>query len=139
MNESIDELFPNTPTEVKTLLLAVRSTVQTAIPEAVEIFYHGALGYGPTSSGFDRIIYVQAQNGYVNLGFFFGTDVSDPVHLLEGSGKRMRHVKIHTVIDAHASDLPPLVQDAWKKGVPAVAKLHSARKKATLLPVHSQG
>jgi hypothetical protein len=130
MNASIDELFPSTSTEVKALLQAVRSMVQSAIPEATEMFYHGALGYGPSLSGFDRIIYVQAQNGYANLGFFFGTDVSDPAHLLEGTGKRMRHVKIRTVKEADASELKSLVQDAWKSGVLAVAQLHNASKKS---------
>jgi hypothetical protein len=73
---------------------------------------------------------VQAQNGYVNLGFFFGTDLADPSHVLEGTGKRMRHVKIRSIKEAGALSLPALVQDAWRKGVSAVAELHSARKKA---------
>lgn len=130
MNESIDELFPSTSAEVRDLLRAVQAMVQTAIPDATEIFYHGALGYGLATSGFDRIIYVQAQNGYVNLGFFFGTDLADPSHVLEGTGKRMRHVKIRSAKEAGAPALPPLVQDAWRKGVGAVAELHSPRKKA---------
>ena len=132
MNESIDELFPSTSAEVRDLLRAVQAMVQTAIPEATEILYHGALGYSVTTSGFDRIIYVQAQNGYVNLGFFFGTELADPSHVLEGTGKRMRHVKIRSAKEAGAPALPSLVQDAWRKGADAVAELHSARKKAAL-------
>lgn len=40
-------------------------------PEAHEIIYHDALGYGPTDSGFDRIFYITVFAAYVNLGFFF--------------------------------------------------------------------
>lgn len=41
-------------------------------------------------------LYVSAQDGYVNLGFFDGAGVDDPAGLLEGTGTAMRHVKVHS-------------------------------------------
>ena len=38
--------------------------------------------------------YVNAYKSHVNVGFFYGALLDDPAGLLEGSGKRMRHVKI---------------------------------------------
>jgi hypothetical protein len=38
--------------------------------------------------------YVNAFKNHVNVGFFYGALLDDPAGLLEGSGKRMRHVKI---------------------------------------------
>jgi hypothetical protein len=38
--------------------------------------------------------YVNAFKAHVNVGFFHGASLKDPAHLLEGSGKRMRHVKL---------------------------------------------
>ncbi len=38
--------------------------------------------------------YVAAFTAHVNVGFFHGADLPDPTDLLEGSGKRMRHVKL---------------------------------------------
>lgn len=38
--------------------------------------------------------YVDAFTAHASLGFFHGADLPDPTHLLEGSGKRMRHVKL---------------------------------------------
>ena len=38
--------------------------------------------------------YVNAFTAHVNVGFFQGADLPDPSGLLEGSGKRMRHVKL---------------------------------------------
>jgi hypothetical protein len=38
--------------------------------------------------------YVNAFNDHVNVGFFFGAFLEDPSGLLEGTGKRMRHVKL---------------------------------------------
>lgn len=38
--------------------------------------------------------YVNAFTSHVNVGFFQGALLKDPATLLEGSGKRMRHVKL---------------------------------------------
>jgi len=38
--------------------------------------------------------YVNTFKSHVNVGFFFGADLDDPARLLQGSGKRMRHVKL---------------------------------------------
>ena len=129
MEETVDELFPTTPAAVRAILAELRRMVRETLPDATEIFYHGALGYGATASGFDRILYVMPQNGYANLGFFYGIDVPDPSSLLEGTGKRMRHVKIRSVLAAQNPALAPLVREAWKRGGAAVLNTHEARKK----------
>ncbi|HEY1767241.1 MAG TPA: DUF1801 domain-containing protein [Terracidiphilus sp.] len=38
--------------------------------------------------------YVNAFTSHVNVGFFYGAALKDPAHLLQGAGKRMRHVKL---------------------------------------------
>jgi hypothetical protein len=38
--------------------------------------------------------YVDAHATHAAIGFFFGADLPDPAALLEGAGKRMRHVKL---------------------------------------------
>ena len=38
--------------------------------------------------------YVNAFNAHVNVGFFQGASLADPNGLLQGAGKRMRHVKV---------------------------------------------
>src|SRR5690348_5084951 len=129
MEETIDELFPTTSDAVRAILAEVRRLVRDAIPGATETFYHGALAYGPNSSGSDRILYIAPQNGYVNLGFFFGVGAPDPTGLLEGAGKRMRHVKIRTVLAAQNPALVPLIQEGWANGVKAYTQFHERRRK----------
>ena len=41
----------------------------------------------------DMFCYIAAARTHVNLGFCCGASLSDPNHVLEGEGKRMRHVK----------------------------------------------
>jgi hypothetical protein len=38
--------------------------------------------------------YVNVFRAHVNVGFFYGATLDDPADLLEGTGKRMRHVKL---------------------------------------------
>ena len=38
--------------------------------------------------------YVAAFSAHANVGFHFGAELDDPAGLLEGAGKRMRHVKL---------------------------------------------
>src|SRR5215510_13162339 len=38
--------------------------------------------------------YVNAFKDHVNVGFYQGAALDDPARLLEGTGKRMRHVKL---------------------------------------------
>lgn len=39
--------------------------------------------------------YVNAYKNHASVGFYYGAALSDPSGLLEGAGKRMRHVKLH--------------------------------------------
>lgn len=38
--------------------------------------------------------YVNVFTAHMNVGFFLGAELADPANLLEGTGKRMRHIKL---------------------------------------------
>jgi hypothetical protein len=49
----------------------------------------------PTACADDAAFaYVDAYAEHANIGFFFGAFLDDPVKLLEGDGKRVRHIKL---------------------------------------------
>jgi hypothetical protein len=56
--------------------------------------------------------YVDAFTGHVNVGFFRGVDFDDPAHLLEGTGKYMRHVKLRPGREVDATALRTLIKTA---------------------------
>jgi hypothetical protein len=58
--------------------------------------------------------YVNAFRAHVNVGFFFGAALPDPAGLLEGTGKRMRHVKIRWAQDMNAAALRELIAAAYR-------------------------
>lgn len=60
--------------------------------------------------------YVDVFTSHVNVGFFNGAALADPARLLQGSGKRMRHVKLKPGREAPAAALRALVAAAYHDG-----------------------
>jgi hypothetical protein len=58
--------------------------------------------------------YVNAFKHHVNLGFFCGALLEDPTGLLEGSGKRMRHVKLAPGRERDVGALAALIDAAYR-------------------------
>ena len=57
--------------------------------------------------------YVNAFRDHVNVGFFFGALLDDPARLLEGTGKRGRHVKLRPGREVDSAALAQLVDAAY--------------------------
>lgn len=60
-------------------------------PEVLELMHD----HQPTACvGDAAFLYVAAYKAHAAVGFFHGADLPDPTGLLEGTGRRMRHVKL---------------------------------------------
>lgn len=57
--------------------------------------------------------YVGVYTAHVNVGFFLGAMLDDPAGLLEGVGKRMRHVKLKPGVSVKESALEALIDSAY--------------------------
>jgi Domain of unknown function (DU1801) len=57
--------------------------------------------------------YVNSFKSHVNVGFFYGAVLEDPAGLLEGSGKRMRHVKLKPGAELNTAALLDLIDAAY--------------------------
>ncbi len=57
--------------------------------------------------------YVNVFTAHVNVGFFSGALLDDPSDLLEGTGKRMRHVKIRPASNIDGVALNSLIENAY--------------------------
>lgn len=57
--------------------------------------------------------YVNAFTAHVNVGFFRGAELDDPARLLEGNGKRMRHVKLRPGSEVDTAALLALIEAAY--------------------------
>jgi hypothetical protein len=57
--------------------------------------------------------YVNSFKSHVNVGFFYGAALHDPAGMLEGSGKRMRHVKLKPGLELDTAALRDLIHAAY--------------------------
>jgi hypothetical protein len=107
-------LVKNSP-EAQDLALKLRKLIRSLLPKAKEIIFPGwgvaDYAHPDKARGY---ISIGPQKKYVNLYFMDGVDLPDPAGLLEGSGKRMRHVKIKTGKDLTNKALKVLIKAAAK-------------------------
>jgi hypothetical protein len=57
--------------------------------------------------------YVNVFKAHANVGFFLGADLKDPARLLQGTGKRMRHVKLKPGEPIDSKALGALIQESY--------------------------
>ena len=76
-----------------------------------ELMHDGA----PTACVGDAAFgYVDTFTAHVNVGFFHGATLPDPGGLLEGTGRRMRHVKLRPGADRDPVALDALIDAAYR-------------------------
>jgi hypothetical protein len=99
------------------LVQALRPVVMGAIPGLTEKVHMGweVIHYAAGPSMRDMVVAIGPHKAYVNLEFGDGVDLPDPARRLEGTGKRMRHVKIRTVEGARHPDVRALLEAAARK------------------------
>jgi hypothetical protein len=78
----------------------------------VEVLLHD--GHPTACVGGAAFGYVDAFSAHVNIGFFHGAALDDPAGLLEGAGKRMRHVKVRWGAPVDEVALNALIAAAYR-------------------------
>lgn len=70
-------------------------------------------GHPTACVGDAAFAYINVLKAHVNVGFFHGAELPDPACLLEGTGKRMRHVKLRPGNEIDADSLSELIEAAY--------------------------
>lgn len=86
---------------IQQLYLHAHRLVLETLPEVVYSVdcVDAVIGYGARQYGYDGwgLAGVSPHTKWVNLYLMRGADLDDPQGLLEGTGKKMRHVKLRTL------------------------------------------
>ncbi len=111
---SLEQFLETYPPEIRALALAARELVLGSLPGALEIVDPPSkiIAYGFSPRYADLVCAVAPYNKYVNLIFSMGTALPDPQNLLEGTGKRARHIKIQPGFDFSAPGVRALLEEA---------------------------
>jgi len=143
MSAEIDRFLEGYPPDIRDLAHQVRALVASVTPDADESLKLGWkviwYGFGPKMP--DQFAVVMPTRNHVGLGFAYGSDLPDPKGKLEGTGKRIRHVKLRTAADAADPAIAALLRaqvallraerSAPKAGKKKPAARPKARKKTT--------
>ena len=115
---TFEELLAITVEPLRPIAAALRALVFEVDPRACEVVRLGdraaTYGVGPRKMK-DGYAYILPHKSWVNLGFYQGVDLADPEGLLEGTGAKMRHVKIRSLADAHRPAVRVLIQGALER------------------------
>ncbi len=106
--ESVDDFIAGLVPWQREAAEELRALIESAAPALSE----GIKWSQPVFELDGPVCYIQSHEQNINLGFWRGVELSDPQGLLEGTGKKMRHVKIRKGEDIPTSALTALVQQA---------------------------
>jgi hypothetical protein len=108
------ELLDKATPEARPLIEQTRAVIKLVMPQAIEQVNMGwgVINYMAGSKMRDMVVAIAPHWTYVNIQFADGVDLPDPARKLEGTGKRMRHVKIRTSDDLQDHDVRRLLGEA---------------------------
>src|SRR2546423_15047672 len=108
-----DEFYAKHPPHIHAIAMRARQLIFSAMPGAVEQVNLGNdnTTYGTGLKMAEQVFYISAHKAHVNIGWF-GADLADPQRLMEGTGKRLRHVKLRNLEDVDKPALRTLLDAA---------------------------
>jgi len=129
---------------IRNLALATRALVLEEMAPCAENIYDAysavALGYGSSDRLKDGVIHVAVYAGHVNIGFNHGAELDNEKGLLQGTGRRVRHITIKSAADLRNPAVRKYLRAAYQlsgmkqstrnlKGVTSVVKAIYAKKR----------
>lgn len=112
---TFDDLVARLDPKIEQIARRLRTLILRVDPDAVEVVRLGdnaaSFGLGPKKMS-EAYAYIMPKAGYVNLGFYNGAALADPAGLIEGTGKRLRHVKVYSTADANRPEIRRLIETA---------------------------
>lgn len=112
---------------VKELALGLRALVLEEMAPCHENIYDAysavAIGYGPTDRLGDGVLHIAVYGSGVNLGFNHGATLDDPLGVLKGTGKRIRHISLKTAADLKRPEIRSYIRRARKMAIADARKL----------------
>lgn len=112
-----ENILTQSSPEIKEIAAELRQLVADVLPGVTEVVWEkqriAGYGIGPKKMS-EQFCYIAPMKNHVNFGFYYGADLYDPAHRLEGIGKNLRHVKIRSVTEVKHSELRELLNQASK-------------------------
>ena len=122
---SFDDLIRIAEPPLRSIMKHLRAVVLKVDPDACEVVHLGyrsaTYGVGPKKMS-EGYVYIMPHSRWVNLGLYNGVGLPDPKGLLEGTGARLRHVKIRSAAEVRESAVRRLIESAVKERRASLAR-----------------
>jgi hypothetical protein len=101
----VERLLSEHSPELQAIERALRATIRREFPDAIEQvdFGNKVIAFGRSMKIRGLLFGIIAHQSWINLQLADGVDLPDPAGIIEGTGKRIRHIKIRSV-DAASSE-----------------------------------
>src|ERR1017187_10344476 len=112
---SFDDIVAMADDAMRPICLQLRALVVSLHKGACESVWPklriASYGVGPKKMT-EHYAYIGVQKAHVNLGFYYGAILPDADGLLEGTGKKLRHLKIRSLDVAESTAVKALLKAA---------------------------
>ncbi|MFZ1361819.1 MAG: DUF1801 domain-containing protein [Candidatus Nanopelagicales bacterium] len=95
--------------ENQELIDALGSIIETTAPHLTTTV---KWGQGCWADGKDHRVYIHCADDHVQLGFYNGSSLDDPLGLLSGNGKYIRFVRVHSTNEVQPEAFAALITQA---------------------------
>ena len=96
LDSFIDKYTPDVATLTRELFDKMKRRVPGATIMVYDNYNALAIGFGPTEKAGQAVLSLAVMPRWVTLCFLYGAGLPDPHGILNGSGSRVRHVRLHT-------------------------------------------
>lgn len=112
LEADVDRLLAEHPPEIQAIERALRATIRAEFPDAIEQvdFPDKLIAFGRSMKLRALLFAIIAHQAHVNLQLADGATLPDPEGLIEGTGKRIRHVKIRSVEAASSAAVVAIIR-----------------------------
>ncbi len=122
---SFDDLMDITVPALQPVARRLREIIVDVDQDFVEVVRLGdraaTYGVGPKKMS-EGYAYILPHAEWVNLGFYKGAILPDPAGLMEGTGAKMRHVKVRSVGAAERPEIRRLIEKALSERKQALGR-----------------
>jgi len=112
------------PPEVQELALWLREWVWDLYPSCNELIYDNynavAFGWSITDKLGHTFCTVALMPKYVHFGFYWGSEISDPEHILQGKGSQYRYLIVSRRSDFPRTYIKRLLKEAYANSLAKV-------------------
>jgi len=116
----IDKFTPEVALLTRKLLDKMKARVPGATIMVYDNYNALAIGFGPSDRAGKAVLSLAVMPRWVTLCFLFGAGLPDPHRLLNGSGSRVRHVRLHAAEDCDDPRVQDLLAAALDRSEPPI-------------------